>query len=91
MNAIDLDVSGMRCGSCIAHVKKVLGALGGVATVDVDLAAGRVRVGGEHLPDSASLANALNAAGYPAAASDPAAQQCADVENGVRGAGCCCG
>ncbi|MCY3539609.1 MAG: heavy-metal-associated domain-containing protein [Acidimicrobiia bacterium] len=38
------DVSGMTCGSCAAHIEKVLSEQAGVAEVAVDLAANRARV-----------------------------------------------
>ncbi len=37
MEHITLRVDGMTCGGCVASVSKVLGALPGVATVEVSL------------------------------------------------------
>ena len=36
-NTIELHVTGMSCGNCVAHVKKALASVPGVAGVDVDL------------------------------------------------------
>lgn len=41
---VELNVPDMSCAHCEAAIKKALGALAGVATVEVDLAAKRVRV-----------------------------------------------
>ena len=40
-------VSGMTCGHCVASVEEEVGALSGVTSVDVDLASGRLVVGGD--------------------------------------------
>jgi len=34
---IELQVTGMSCGNCVAHVKKALASVPGVADVDVNL------------------------------------------------------
>jgi len=47
MNIVDLQVEGMRCGSCVKHVTQALQPLPGVSRVEVDLPSGRVRVSGE--------------------------------------------
>lgn len=44
MSEINLNVSGMTCGSCVKHVTSALKALDGVGDVNVDLAAGKVKV-----------------------------------------------
>jgi copper chaperone CopZ len=36
-DTIELEVTGMSCGNCVAHVKKALTAVPGVTGVDVDL------------------------------------------------------
>lgn len=66
-----LDVQGMSCESCVHHVGTALKEVDGVATVDVRLSEGKVRV--RHAADVsiASLVEALSEAGYdssPAAA-----------------------
>jgi copper chaperone len=86
MASIDLKVQGMSCGSCVKHVSAALTPISGVERVEVDLAAGRVRVTGE--PQSASLLAALDAAGYPAQLV-LAAPAVASVAGGPRGT-CCC-
>ena len=53
MNAIELDVQGMTCGSCVKHVSAALSQLAGVTAVAVDLSTARVRVSGS--PDTAEL------------------------------------
>ena len=47
MNTIDLEVSGVRFGSCVSHVTQALQPLAGVGRVEVDLQSGDVRVSGE--------------------------------------------
>ncbi|MGW7264025.1 heavy-metal-associated domain-containing protein [Streptomyces sp. NPDC054842] len=58
------DVSGMTCGHCEATLTKEIGALDGVLSVDVDLAAGQVRVTTETEPDDEVLAAVVDEAGY---------------------------
>ncbi len=66
MNTIQLEVQGMHCGGCVKRVTSTLVPLQGVSHVDVDLAAGRVSVGGDFPQGSDALVVALTAAGYPA-------------------------
>lgn len=57
-------VEGMTCAHCVGAVTSEVGALAGVAEVDVDLASGRVRVtSAEPLPEAA-VAEAVDEAGY---------------------------
>ena len=42
----ELQITGMTCGHCTAAVKKALEKVAGVASADVDLAAGRAKVSG---------------------------------------------
>lgn len=89
MKAVELQVQGMSCGSCVKHVTEALRPVEGVSDVAVDLQAGRVKVSGDS--DSHALLAALENAGYPA--------QLATVESvaskkasgcGGNGGGCCC-
>lgn len=57
------EVRGMTCGHCRAAVMDEVGALAGVAEVQVDLASGRMTVTGEAL-DDAAVAAAVEEAGY---------------------------
>jgi copper chaperone len=59
-------VPGMSCGHCRAAITAEVENVAGVASVDVDLAAKRVRVTGEQLDDSAIRA-AIDEAGYDVA------------------------
>jgi copper chaperone CopZ len=64
---LDLAVDGMSCEACVRHVTQALAALPSVASVVVDLAAGRATL--EHDPERAPLAAllaALEAEGYAA-------------------------
>ncbi|MDN0073408.1 heavy metal-associated domain-containing protein [Crenobacter sp. SG2303] len=63
MSQVELKVDGMTCGGCVASVKKALGAVSGVQSVEVDLASGRVAVEGEAL-DRQALDAAVEAAGF---------------------------
>jgi copper chaperone len=57
-------VSGMSCEHCANAVRAEVGALAGVTGVEVDVAAGQVRVTGEPLPGDAVLREAIEEAGY---------------------------
>lgn len=59
-------VTGMTCDHCVASVREEVGALPGVAAVDVDLAGGRLAVTGTGLDDEAVRA-AVAEAGYEVA------------------------
>jgi copper chaperone CopZ len=56
----------MHCAHCVRAVEEEVGAVPGVACVDVDLDTKRVSVRGEGL-DDASLRAAIEEAGYAAA------------------------
>lgn len=62
-----LHVHGMTCGHCVKSITTALTAVDGVTSVDVDLNAGTVTVGGSAA--TASLAAAIEDAGYDMAAS----------------------
>jgi copper chaperone len=57
-------VTGMSCDHCAHAVQAEIAGLPGVAEVDVDVAAGRVRITGEPLPGDAALREAVEEAGY---------------------------
>ena len=59
-------VPAMHCAHCVRAVEEEVGAVPGVACVDVDLDTKRVSVRGEGL-DDASLRAAIEEAGYAAA------------------------
>lgn len=63
--AIDIDISGMTCASCVARVEKALKAVPGVRDASVNLATERAAVQGEGLDLQAILA-AVEQAGYAA-------------------------
>lgn len=65
MQDTTLQVSGMTCRSCIAHINRALSALDGVREIEVELRDGIVRV--RHAPEltAAQLAERITAAGYP--------------------------
>jgi copper chaperone len=58
-------VPGMHCGQCEAAVTRELEGVSGVRTVEVDLEATLVTVGGDGL-DEAALVGAIDEAGYDA-------------------------
>lgn len=65
MNTLILNVAGMSCMGCVNSVKNLVGALPGVAGVEVDLASGRVTVA--HDPALASreaISSAIVDGGY---------------------------
>ncbi len=54
----------MTCEHCARAVRSEIGALAGVSEVDVDVAAGRVRITGAPVPGDAGLRGAVEEAGY---------------------------
>lgn len=68
MTEITLNVSGMTCMGCVNSVKRLVGQLPGVHNVDVDLAAGRVKIGfdAQRIQETA-LRRAINDGGYQVA------------------------
>jgi len=63
--AIDIDIGGMTCASCVARVEKAIKAVPGVRDASVNLATERAAVQGEGLDLQAILA-AVEQAGYAA-------------------------
>jgi copper chaperone len=59
-----VEVGGMSCEHCATAVRAEIGKLPGVAAVDVDVAAGTVRISGSPLPGDAALREAVEEAGY---------------------------
>jgi copper chaperone CopZ len=59
-------VTGMTCAHCVASVREEVGALPGVAAVEVDLASGRLAVTAADLDDEA-VRGAVAEAGYEVA------------------------
>jgi copper chaperone len=57
-------VTGMTCDHCASAVRAEISKLVGVTGIDVDVAAGTVRVTGDPLPGDASLREAVEEAGY---------------------------
>jgi copper chaperone len=59
-----ITVKGMSCEHCVRAVQEEVGSLPGVTGVEVDLAAGTVRVTADPAPDTEALRAAVDAAGY---------------------------
>ena len=57
-------VAGMTCSHCVNAVTQEISKLDGVTHVDVDLASGSVTVESNHPVDPASVAAAVDEAGY---------------------------
>jgi copper chaperone len=57
-------VAGMTCQHCVQSVTEEVGRVPGVTAVDVDLATGRVDVTSDVPLDDASIAAAVDEAGY---------------------------
>ena len=66
VSTLEYTVAGMSCDHCKAAVTEELLAVGGVASVDVDLDTKRIVVRGQDLDDAAIRA-AIDEAGYEAA------------------------
>ena len=65
METVELQVEGMTCGSCVAHVKRALESPPSTRSVEVDLPSGRVTVVGDGL-DAEALIASVQSAGYKA-------------------------
>jgi copper chaperone len=59
-------VTGMTCGHCVSSVTEEVGAVPGVAGVDVDLDSGRLLVTADAPLDDAAILAAVAEAGYQA-------------------------
>lgn len=100
MEAVELKVDGMTCGSCVKAAGRALRAVPGVEAVDVRLDSGTATVrGAEVAAQVPALLAALSAAGYPARV-DSGSTQPVSAQPARRGgcgtgrpaaSGCCCG
>ena len=63
---LELEVQNMSCGGCARHVTQAVQSVDGNAQVEVDLAAGKVRIATS--ASAQSMVAAVNAAGYPVVA-----------------------
>jgi len=61
---IELDVTGMSCGGCVASVTKAIQRLDAGAKVEVDLTTGRVKIEAQMQPQQAI--EAVEGAGFGA-------------------------
>jgi copper ion binding protein len=66
VSAIVLSVPGISCGHCVSAIEREVGAVKGVAEVDVDLGTKLVTVRGSDLSEAAITA-AIDEAGYDVA------------------------
>ena len=57
-------VTGMTCDHCASAVRAEISKLPGITDVDVDIAAGTVRITGDPLPGDTPLRAAIEEAGY---------------------------
>jgi copper chaperone len=57
-------VTGMTCDHCASAVRAEISKLSGVTGVEVDVAAGTVRITGDPLPGDTPLREAVEEAGY---------------------------
>lgn len=65
MQDIVIRIQGMTCGGCVASVRRVLGAVPGVAAAEVSLEKGEARVRFDPArADAAALKGAIDAAGF---------------------------
>jgi len=89
MEAVELKISGMTCGSCVKAATRALNAVPGVDTVEVRLDTGRATVRGPDLVSKVQeMVAALKDAGYPAQQVDALAA--ATPVTAPARAGCCC-
>ena len=59
-----LNITGMMCNHCVAHVKKALESVDGVSSVNVSLENNNATVTLAHPVDDATLAKAVTDEGY---------------------------
>ena len=59
-----ISVTGMSCDHCASAVRAEVGRLTGVTGIEVDVAAGQVRITGEPVPGDDALRQAISEAGY---------------------------
>lgn len=64
MSTRSLAVTGMTCDHCASAVRAEISKLSGITGVDVDVAAGTVRITGDPLPGDTALRGAIEEAGY---------------------------
>ena len=64
MSTRSIAVTGMTCGHCASAVRAEISRPTGVTGVDVDVAAGTVRISGDPVPGDAQLRGAVEEAGY---------------------------
>lgn len=99
MEAVELKVDGMTCGSCVKSASRALSSVPGVESVDVRLADEAATVRGNDVAARVqAMLVALAAAGYEGrlaeatSASVPKPQARGDCGAGRSdGGGCCCG
>ncbi len=61
----------MTCDHCASAVRAEISKLPGITDVDVDVAAGTVRITGDPLPGDTPLREAIQEAGYEFAGYEP--------------------
>lgn len=86
---IEFKVEGMSCGHCVAAVTRAAKEVDASAGVQVDLAAGRVRV--DSTAGADAFARAFGEAGYPAVVAAVDAAAGAASQAVARQGGCGCG
>jgi copper chaperone len=99
MEAVELKVDGMTCGSCVKSASRALSAVPGVESVDVRLADGAATVRGNDVAAQVqAMLAALAAAGYEGRPADAASASVAKPQarggcgtGRSDGGGCCCG
>lgn len=64
MSETVVTVAGMTCGHCVVAVRDEISKLPGVASVEVNLETGTVRIAADPPPDRAALSAAVDEAGY---------------------------
>ncbi len=61
---LEIKVAKVKCNGCVANIKTGLADMGGLESVEVDLASGVVSINGESL-DRQLIVNKLAELGYP--------------------------
>ncbi|MDO3012722.1 heavy metal-associated domain-containing protein [Mycobacteroides abscessus subsp. abscessus] len=66
MTTIEFLVTGMSCGHCEMSIRKEVGQVPGVTSIDVSAQTGRLVVTGADSIDDSSVLSAVDEAGYSA-------------------------
>ena len=88
-NHLTLDIGGMNCGACVAHVRKALERLPGTRVANVRV--GSADIVADSTITEAAIRQAIAGAGYELTGSRPASEAVSSVRSARSASGGCCG